>query len=64
MFNVGQKYTLELLDAYDDAGAATLSSITAAVVEVDGPLVMFDIAGRKTIINTHSSIFARATLKS
>lgn len=62
MIEAGKKYKLEMLDSYDDEGRAGISSIVANALDVDGPLVKFNIAGETTIVNTHSPVFVRATL--
>lgn len=62
MIEAGKEYRLEMLDSYDDEGRAGISSIVVRALDVNGPLVKFNIAGETVVVNTHSPVFVRATL--
>ena len=61
MFEIGEKYTFEMLDTRDDKGNPDVTSFGAEVLAVDGPLIKISGFKESIIINTHSSIFVRAT---
>ena len=62
-FEVGKTYDFEILDGVDaDDGAPCITTYPRRrVVAVNGPLVTIDDGN--TILNTHSSVFVRATVK-
>jgi len=65
MFRVGQAYDFEILDTADDEGRPAITTFPSrSVLAVDGPLVKIrEYPDGEVVINTHSSVFVRATLK-